>query len=91
MRSDQVRSTTNVYLPQLPVQAPIQGRAVGGLTPILQLVLQLVEVLRPVAVDVEPPVADEVLLAEEGPVGAEEAVHGETVLWKPSCSADVEC
>ena len=28
------------------------------------------------AVDIEPPVADEVLLVEESPVGAEEAVPG---------------
>ena len=42
------------------------------------LVVQEVEVFRSGAVHVEPPVADEVLLLEESPVGAEEGVLGQT-------------
>ena len=41
------------------------------------LVVEGVELLGGGAVEVEPPVADEVVLVEEGPVGAEEAVLGE--------------
>ena len=40
------------------------------------------------AVEVEPPVADEVVLVEESSVGAEEAVLGETS--GPVSCADVE-
>ena len=40
------------------------------------------------AVEVEPPVADEVVLVEESPVGAEEAVLGQTA--STVSSADVE-
>ena len=53
------------------------------------VVIEAVEVLGDGAVHVEPPVADEVLLVEEGPVGAEEAVPGETP--GTVTSADVEC
>ena len=42
------------------------------------LIIEAVEVLGGGAVKVEPPVADEVVLVEEGSVGAEEAVLGET-------------
>ena len=52
------------------------------------LVIEAVEVLGCGAVKVEPPVADEVVLVEEGSVGAEEAVLGETA-GSVSC-ADVE-
>ena len=52
------------------------------------LVVEGVEVLSGGAVEVEPPVADEVVLVEEGSVGAEEAVLGETS-GTISC-ADVE-
>ena len=41
------------------------------------------------AVHVEPPVADEVLLVEQGPVGAEEAVLDEVGVTK--VGTDVEC
>merc|ERR1719175_372985 len=42
-----------------------------------EIAAERVELLGGGAVKVEPPVADEVVLVEEGSVGAEEAVHGE--------------
>ena len=42
------------------------------------LVIETPEILCGGAVEVEPPVADEVVLVEESPVGAEEAVLGES-------------
>jgi len=50
--------------------------------------IQRVEGLSKTTVDIEPPVADEVLLVEEGAVGAEEAVLGEAIV--AVVSADVE-
>ena len=44
------------------------------------LVVQRVEVFGRGAVKVEPPVADEVVLVEDGSVGAEEGVLGEATL-----------
>merc|ERR550539_1176155 len=52
------------------------------------LVVEAVEVLGGGAVEVEPPVADEVVLVEEGSVGTEEAVLGQTS--GSVSSADVE-
>ena len=52
------------------------------------LVVEPVEVLGGGAVDVEPPVTDEVLLLEEGAVGAEEGVLGQAAAPVPG--ADVE-
>ena len=54
------------------VGGPGQGVPLGG-----DLVVEAVEVLGGGAVEVEPPVADEVVLVEESSVGAEEAVLGE--------------
>ena len=52
------------------------------------LLVERVEVLGLGAVHVEPPVADEVLLVEESPVGAEETVLGKVPLAE--VDADVE-
>merc|ERR550539_721601 len=52
------------------------------------LVVEAVEVLGGGAVEVEPPVADEVVLVEESSVGTEEAVLGQTS--GPVSSTDVE-
>ena len=52
------------------------------------LVVEAVQLLGGGAVEVEPPVADEVVLVEESPVGAEEAVLGQTA--SSVSSADVE-
>ena len=41
------------------------------------LIVEGVEVFGGGAVEVEPPVTDEIVLVQEGPVGAEEAVLGE--------------
>ena len=53
------------------------------------LLVQSVKILSLRAVHVEPPVADEVLLVEQGPVGAEEAVLDEVGVTK--VGTDVEC
>ena len=60
-----------------------QGVPLGG-----DLVVQTPEVLGGGAVEVEPPVADEVVLVEESTVGTEEAVLGQTS--GSVSSADVE-
>ena len=60
-----------------------QGVPLGG-----DLVVEAVEVLGGGAVEVEPPVADEVVLVEESSVGAEEAVLGEAA--SSVSGADVE-
>ena len=52
------------------------------------LIIEAVEVLGGGAVEVEPPVADEVVLVEESSVGAEEAVLGEAA--SSVSGADVE-
>ena len=52
------------------------------------LVVEAVQLLGGGTVEVEPPVADEVVLVEESPVGAEEAVLGQTS--SSVSSADVE-
>ena len=54
------------------------------------LVIEGVEPLGQGAVHVEPPVADEVLLVEDGPVGAEEGV-GDQVAINVSQGTEVEC
>jgi hypothetical protein len=56
------------------------GGGAGGLPLGGNLLVQLVEALGGGAVKVEPPVADEVVLVEDGAVGAEEAVLGEAAL-----------
>ena len=48
-----------------------------------------IESLSKRTVHVEPPVADEVVLVEDGPVGAEEAVLGKAPLT--IVSTDMEC
>ena len=50
----------------------------GGLSFGGDLLVQAVQTLGLSAVEVEPPVADEVVLVEEGSVGTEEAVLGQT-------------
>ena len=68
----------------------IRGRGLGGSVPgggDLG-VFGLGEGGRLGAVNIEPPVADEVVLVEDGSVGAEEAVLGETS--SPVSCADVE-
>ena len=52
------------------------------------LVVQEVKVFRGGAIDIEPPVADKVLLVEESSVGAEETVLDEVGV--PKVGADVE-
>ena len=58
---------------RLRVASSAQGVSLGSV-----LIIEAVEVLGGGAVEVEPPVADEVVLVEESPVGAEEAVLGQT-------------
>ena len=65
------------------------GGGTGGLTLGGNLLVQLVQTLGGGAVKVEPPVADEVVLVEDGSIGAEEAILGQTSL--SISSADVEC
>merc|ERR1712106_1255692 len=50
--------------------------------------IQSVERFSQTAVNIEPPVTDEVLLVEEGAIGAEEAVLGEAII--AVVSTDVE-
>merc|ERR1712223_1788452 len=57
---------------RLRVASSAQGVSLGSV-----LIIETVEVLGGGAVEVEPPVADEVVLVEESSVGAEEAVLGE--------------
>ena len=54
------------------------------------LVIEGVEPLGQGAVHVEPPVADEVLLVEDGPVGAEEGVGDQAAINIPQ-GTEVEC
>ena len=54
------------------------GGGAGRVTLGSDLIIERVETLRRSAVEVEPPVADEVVLVEESSVGAEEAVLGKT-------------
>ena len=54
------------------------GSAGSGLSLSGEVVVEAVETLGLGAVEVEPPVADEVVLVEDGSVGAEEAVLGQT-------------
>lgn len=56
--------------------AALRGGGGGGLTLGGEVVIEAVETLGFGAVKVEPPVADEVVLVEDGSVGAEEAVLG---------------
>ena len=68
---------------------PVAGRCVTlCLTLCLTLVDEAVDVPGGEAVEVEPPVADEVVLVEESSVGTEEAVLGQTS--GSVSSADVE-
>ena len=55
----------------------VRGSSCELLSLCSNLVVQRVEVFGGGAVKVEPPVADEVVLVQEGSVGAEEAVLGE--------------
>ena len=68
---------------RLRVASSAQGISLGSV-----LIIEAVEVLGGGAVEVEPPVADEVVLVEESTVGAEEAVLGQTA--SSVSSADVE-
>ena len=69
----------------------VDGLRSGGhirLSGAVELVIEGIEKFRPVTVNIEPPVTDEVLLVEQSPIGTEEAVLGQS-----SCSvtgADVE-
>ena len=54
------------------------------------LILDAVQLLSQGAVHVEPPVADEVLLVEDGPVGAEEGVGDQAAINVPQ-GTEVEC
>ena len=54
------------------------GCSGGGLSLGGDLLVQAVQTLGLSAVEVEPPVADEVVLVEDGSVGTEEAVLGQT-------------
>jgi hypothetical protein len=54
------------------------GSSSGGLSLSSQVVVEAVETLGLGTVEVEPPVADEVVLVEDGSVGTEEAVLGQT-------------
>ena len=68
---------------------PVAGRCVTlCVTLCLTLVDEAVDVPGGEAVEVEPPVADEVVLVEESSVGAEEAVLGEAA--SSVSGADVE-
>ena len=58
---------------RLRVASSTQGVSLGSV-----LIIETVEVLGGGAVEVEPPVTDEVVLVEEGAVGTEEAVLGQT-------------
>ena len=74
-------------------RSSIVSRSIGtsaskGVPLCSDLVVEGVELLSCGAVKVEPPVADEVVLVEDGSVGAEEAVLGETS--SPISCADVE-
>jgi len=69
--------------------ADVSGLSVGGrcqqslggsLAFSRDLLVERVETLGLGAIEVEPPVADEVVLVEDGAVGAEEGVLGETAL-----------
>ena len=64
------------------------GSSGGGLSLSSEVVVQAVETLGLGTVEVEPPVADEVVLVEDGSVGTEEAVLGQTS--GSVSSADVE-
>ena len=68
---------------RLRVASSAQGVSLGSV-----LIIEAVEVLGGGAVEVEPPVADEVVLVEESSVGAEEAVLGEAT--SSVSGADVE-
>ena len=56
------------------------GSSGGGLSLGSEVVVEAVETLGLGTVEVEPPVADEVVLVEESSVGTEEAVLGQTTL-----------
>ena len=64
------------------------GGTSSGLSLSSEVVVQAVETLGLGTVEVEPPVADEVVLVEDSTVGAEEAVLGQTS--GSVSSADVE-
>ncbi len=66
----------------------VRGSGRGGLALSSNLLILGVQTLSFIAVKVEPPVTDEVVLVEDGSVGAEEAVLGEAALTV-SC-ADME-
>jgi len=66
----------------------VRGSGRGDLALRSNLLVLRVQTLSFIAVKVEPPVADEVVLVEDGSVGAEEAVLGEAALTV-SC-ADME-
>ena len=68
----------------------LRGRDSRRLPGIVQLVIERVEHLRLVAVHVEPPVADKVLLLKESPIGTEETEGGETVVCPARTSTNVE-
>ncbi len=85
-------ATTHALLEVFPVDDPTKMLPITDLLllPLLRvLVVERVELLRPHAVHVEPPVADEVLLVEERPVGAEEGDGVERVA-PPRPDAHVE-
>ena len=61
----------------------VRGRSLlvgGGLTLGGDLIVQRIEAGGLRAIEVEPPIADEVVLVEDGSVGAEERVLGEAAL-----------
>merc|ERR1712123_268158 len=65
-----------------------RGRSIDRFSFSSNLVIERIELLSGGAVEVEPPVTDKVVLVEEGSVGTEEAVLGETT--GSISSADVE-
>ena len=81
-------SSTSVFCGSLIGPKSVGSSSSKSFTLSSDLVVERVEILGCGAVKVEPPVADEVVLVEEGSVGTEEAVLGETA-GSVSC-ADVE-